>query len=73
MPYTNTFLEAYSTALQDKIKEIEYSLARGSASSWEDYKSRVGAVKGYEDAYRIFVDTAKACLDEDEIDDSNLD
>lgn len=40
------FLKKYQKLLNTRVEELSVSVASGSASSYEDYKARVGEIQG---------------------------
>lgn len=62
-----TFIEAFRKELNEKILYIGGSLGQGGASSWEDYKTKVGVIRGYKESIDLFNDMVRRFIDEEDI------
>lgn len=61
------FIEEIITGIEIQIKELGVSLANGNASTLEDYRYKVGIIKGLQKSIDIIEESYKQYLnDEDE-------
>ena len=66
---TSTFAAAYRSEIEKEIREIEISLGRGTAKSFDDYKQKTGRIDGHRTSLNKFSELIKKYIDESEIDD----
>ena len=57
-------IRAYRRAMDEALSNEGYSLVEGGASSYEDYRYRVGIRKGMKKAMQVFEDVVKDLIDE---------
>ena len=62
------FLKKYQKLLNTRVEELSVSVASGSASSYEDYKARVGEIQGVAFA----LDELKSLLQKANYDEDSL-
>lgn len=59
------FCDRLHEALEDDIEERSAALADGAASSFEDYRHRVGHIKGLRRANDLLLEVKKKVLEDD--------
>jgi hypothetical protein len=61
-----SLIDQYQKSLEEAMESEAQAVANGGASSYDDYKHRVGTLRGMRKALRIFEDTIKEIQERDE-------
>lgn len=57
-------IRAYRQAMDEALSNEAYNIAEGVASSYEDYRYRIGIRKGMKKALQVFDDVVNKVVDE---------
>lgn len=59
-------IRAYRQAMDEALSNEAYNIAEGVASSYEDYRYRIGIRKGMKKALQVFEDVVQRDVEEQE-------